>query len=145
MRRVLDPKLPLNEIREPPFCAPFASSILIVNRPRNPGGRAPCAATEDNFMPRKRRNPKIRRAELPDYVVWWLKTGGILDLDECRAAGFDNPKDAAWGIFILHFGDEPPTVAPHVWTRQRLREAGYGADADAIEERERAEAADDAA
>ena len=86
-------------------------------------------------MPRKRRNPKIRRGELPDYAVWWLENGGILSLDECRAAGFDDPEDAAWGLFVLHFGDEPTGAGPSVWTRQRLRDAGYSADIDAIEER----------
>ena len=90
-------------------------------------------------MPRKRRNPKIRRGELPDYAVWWLENGGILSLDECRAAGFDDPKYASWGLFVLHFGYEPPAVAARVWARRRLRDAGYGADIDAIEDRERAE------
>ena len=90
-------------------------------------------------MPRKRRNPKARRAELHDYVARWLQHGEILDLAECRAAGFENPDLAAWGLFILHFGYEPPAVAAHVWTRRRLRDAGYGVDIDAIEDRERAE------
>ena len=86
-------------------------------------------------MPVKRRKAKIRRAELPDWCVWWLVSGGILDIDECRAAGFGDPSAAAWGLFILHYGDEPPGVGPRVWTRQRLRAAGYAAEVDAIEER----------
>ncbi len=89
-------------------------------------------------MPRKRRNPKIRLGALPDYVAWWLKDGGILNRDECRAAGFDDPEDAPWGLFILHYGDEPCGTG---WTRQKLRAAGYGAEIDAIEERGRTSAA----
>ena len=95
-------------------------------------------------MSRKRRNPKIRRAALPDFVIWWLKTGGILNMDECLSAGFENPDTAAWGLLGLYYGEEPGHAAPHVWTRQRLRDAGYGAEVDAIEERARARATTDA-
>ena len=91
-------------------------------------------------MPRKRRNPKIRRGELPDFVNWWLKTGGILNLNEAAAAGFADPEDAAWGLFVLRFGDEPAGAGPHTWTRERLRGAGYSPEVDAIEKRERADA-----
>ena len=45
----------------------------------------------------------------------------------------------------MHYGDEPTGAGPHTWTRQRLRQAGYAAEVDAIEERERAEAENDAA
>ena len=99
-------------------------------------------------MPRKRRVPKTRHrqfVELPDCISWWLLTGDILNMDECRAAGFDDPSDAAWALFVLHYADEPAGAGPHTWTRQRLRAAGYGAEVDAIEERERAEVAPDAA
>ncbi len=91
-------------------------------------------------MPRKRRNPKTRLGEVPDHVAWWLKNANILNTAECRAAGFDDPEDAAWALFILHYGDEPAGAGPHTWTRQRLRAAGYNAAVDAIEERERADA-----
>ena len=87
-------------------------------------------------MPRKRRNPKIRYAELPDYAVWWLENGGILNPDQCRAAGFEDPGYAAMGLFVLHYGDEPAGASPHVWTRERLRAAGYGEEVDTVEQRE---------
>ena len=95
-------------------------------------------------MPTKRmkRTRNRRFAELPDFVLWWLKTGGILDTDECRTAGFDNPSNAAWGLFVLHYGDEPAGAGGRVWTRGRLREAGYGVEVDLVEERHRAEAAE---
>lgn len=89
---------------------------------------------------RMKRTRNRRFADLPDFVIWWLKNGGILNTDECRATGFVDPKDAAWGLFVLHYGDEPAGAGPRVWTRQRLRAAGYGAEVDAIEQRE----ADDA-
>ena len=75
-------------------------------------------------MPRKRRNPKFRHGELPDYVVWWFENGGILNMAECHAVGFENPETAAWGLYVLHYADEPAGAAPHVWTRRRLRDAG---------------------
>ena len=87
-------------------------------------------------MPVKRRKAKIRRAELPDFVAWWFENGGILNFNECRAAGFDDPKNACWGLFVLYYGDEPTGAGPRVWTRQRLREAGYGPEVAVIEERE---------
>lgn len=88
-------------------------------------------------MPTKRmkRTRNRRFAELPDFVIWWLKTGDILNMVECRAAGFDNPSAAAWGLFALFYGDEPAGAGGRVWTRQRLREAGYGLEVAAIEER----------
>lgn len=96
-------------------------------------------------MPTKRtRRARHRRfSELPDYVLWWLKNGRSLNRDECRAAGFDDPEAAAWGLLGLRYNMEPVASAPpHVWSRQRLREAGYGAEVDAVEEQERAEQAE---
>jgi hypothetical protein len=90
-------------------------------------------------MPVKRKKPKFRRGELPDFVVWWLEHGRYLNSDECCEVGFENPERAVWGLFTLNNGTEPPHVAPHVWTRQKLRAAGYDTEIDIIEARERAE------
>lgn len=88
-------------------------------------------------MPTKRtRRTRYRRfGALPDHVAWWLQHGRMADNEELTR--FDQPTLAFFTFCGLCDDLAPDQVATSAWTRARLRQAGYDAEVDAVEARER--------
>jgi hypothetical protein len=81
-------------------------------------------------MPTTRRRIGRRqiRGELPVGAAWWLQHGRSLGIREAIALGMTQWD--AWQAYLLHF-DHQPAARSTFWSREDLRELGYGAAIDA--------------
>ncbi|MEQ8813542.1 MAG: hypothetical protein RLO51_16835 [Thalassobaculum sp.] len=81
---------------------------------------------------RRRRRRDLRLTQLSPAVSWWLRHGGYLDHDEAARLGMAGD-GAPLQVWLLEGDDDSfGSGRRPLWTRRRLREAGYGEAIDAL-------------
>lgn len=81
---------------------------------------------------RTRRRRSRQAMQLSPAVRWWLDHGGYLDHDEAARLGMGG-QGAPLQVWVLNGCDESFGQGKRpMWTRRRLREAGYGPEIDAL-------------
>lgn len=81
---------------------------------------------------RTRRRRSRHLAHLSPAVVWWLRHGDYLSHDEARHLGLTG-EPAVLQVWVLQGCDETFGAGKRpLWTRRRLRAAGYGEAIDAL-------------